>query len=415
MSFKNVADGIYKFRGRFYYRPYRADGKRTWRALPGATLKAARQHFHKLTGQGVESSLTVGEAIAVYRAADCPDGRRLARTGDRLKAEVWRCDMLDTFWNAAQCANITAASLDEYADWRIKRAKKGHGGRAVDLEIVTLKNAVRWAVRKDLLQTDPFKHITVSSYRKPTVKHCRESAPRSGDELHDLAGALFDSKRSQVLGWLTLITAMVGCRISEMLALRTDAKQGEPGNITNGVLWLRRKKKGANNFFVMHDDLKECLRHFDLWRQKQGPRVRESVWWFPGKIAGQPVEIQALTHALQRAGKIVAKAARTAHGLRSFYVTCRRSQGASDAQIALEMGHLSGGREIVRTYGDATPEKVHWMPSEGDPAWTDEALYQNYTSALTKSEHVLESKITRLSRKAQSEDTSQDNVIKGVF
>lgn len=415
MSFKKVADGIYKLRGNFYYRPYRADGKRTWRALPGATLKAARRNFHKLTGSDVGASVTVGEAIAVYRAASCPDVRRVERNGGRLKAELWRCNMLVGFWNAVQCVDITAASLDEYADWRIKRAKKGHGGRAVDLEIVTLKNAVRWALRKNLLQADPFKNITVSSYRKPVVKHCRESAPRSGDELHDLAVVLFESRRSQILGWLTLITAMVGCRISEMLALRTDAKHGEPGNISNGVLWLRRKKKGANNFFMIHEDLKACLRHFDLWRQKQAPRVRNSLWWFPGKIAGQSLETQALTHALQRAGKLVAKASRTAHGLRSFYVTCRRSQGASDPQIALEMGHLSGGREIVRTYGDATPEKVHWMPSEGEPAWADEALYQIYTSTVPKSEDLSEGKITRLARKEQEQERSPENIVKGVF
>lgn len=373
---KRVADGIYSLKGHFYYRPKKPDGNYTWRALDGRTLKTARVNHRRVLGLDFDEGLTVGEAIRVYQAADCPDKRRQQRAAEYLKAEHCRCVMLLKFWESAKCAAITSALVDDYADWRIKHAKKGHGGRAADLDIITLKNALRWVSRRGLLRNNPFEHLTVSSYRKGKIRHCREVAPKSGTELHDLAANLMEDERSALLGWLTLITAMVGCRISEMTGLRTDAKEGEPGSITADVLWLRRKKKGANNFFRIHPALKACLDAFFAWRGKQ-KKFKASPWWFPGRNGGGPVDKDSLTHALHRVGLLVAKEPRTAHGLRSFYVTCRRSEGMSDAQIALETGQISGGREIVRTYGDATPRKVSWLPESRKPVWE---LYENYTN-----------------------------------
>lgn len=373
---KRVADGIYSLRGHFYYRPKKPDGNYTWRALDGRTLKAARTHHRRVLGLDFDEGLTVGEAVQVYQAAGCPDKRRQARAAEYLKAEQGRCSMLLKFWQSAKCSSITSAMVDDYADWRIKHAKKGHGGRAADLDIITLKNALRWVSRRGLLQQNPFERLTISSYRKGKIRHCREVAPKSGAELHDLAANLMDDPRSAVLGWLALITAMIGCRISEMTVLRVDTKEGEPGSITNEILWLRRKKKGANNFFRVHPALRSCLDAFFDWRGKQ-KKFKASPWWFPGRNGGGPVDKDSLTHALRRVGLLVAGQARTAHGLRSFYVTCRRSEGMSDAQIALETGQISGGREIVRTYGDATPRKVAWLPESGKPAWE---LYEKYTN-----------------------------------
>lgn len=376
MTATRIADGIYKIGAHFYHRPKKPDGKRTWRSLDARTVKAAKLALQRATGDPLDSSLRVSEAIQVYLAAGCPDKRRQARADKYLTQEKARCKTLLKYWTDFQCARMTANAIDDYADWRIKNAKKGHGGRAADLDIVTLKNALRWSARKGLLQRDPFELITVSSYRNPKIRHCREVAPASGDELHQIAAHLFEESRGQVLGWLTLITAMVGGRVSEMTGLRIDAAPQEPGSVTDGILWLRRKKKGAHNFLKVHPVLRAALDEFFRWHRWRF--AGKSPWWFPGEDISRPAHDKALTNALRRVGMLIAGARRTAHGLRSFYVTCRRSEGLSDAEIALETGQITGGREIVRTYGEATPHKVSWMPKEGKPAW--EELYNFYTT-----------------------------------
>lgn len=382
-SFFRVADGIYRNGKHFYYRPRTPDGRRTWRALDAATLKAARIAYARVSGKA-DGTLTVGEAVEVYLAADCPQRNRQPRQGRQLDLEKGRCRTLLEYWRKFPCSSITTAALDDFADWRIE---KGRGARAAELDIVCLKNALRWAARRGLLATNPFDTIKTTGYRT-TVRHCREVAPRSGDELHDLAAHLFDEPRSVVLGWLTLLTAMVGGRISEMLSLRMDAKAGEPGNISDGVLWLRRAKKGSHPFLKIHPALEQCLNHFFSWRKIISLRSASSPWWFPGRTRGEPISEQSLSHALRRAGKLLVRQPRTAHGLRSFYVTCRRSEGVSDADIALEVGQVSGGREIVRTYGEASPVKVGWLPTKGEPAWQHLTksqkveLYHFYTTAF---------------------------------
>lgn len=377
---KNIGNGVYEKEGHFYYRPVKPDGKRTWRALDAVTSKAALAEKARLDGRGLDGKLTIGDAIQIYTTAGCPDKRRVERMGKYLSQELSRCDTLAKYWAAFQCSRLNNAELDNYADWRMKQARENgwkHGGRAVDLDIVTLRHVTRWAVRKGQLSRDPFVEIEVSSYRNPKTRHCREVAPRSGDELHDLAGQLMESPKSVTLGWMTLITAMVGFRVSEIAALRLDATGEEPGSITNGILWVTRKKKGANNFFVIHPDLERALHYFFEWRRKQ-KRFKKSPWWFPGFVDPKSqIRECSLTHALQRTARLLELPPRTAHGLRSFYVTVRRGEGASDAQIALDTGQTSGGREIVKTYGDATPLKVSWMPTKGKPAWA--ILYPSCT------------------------------------
>lgn len=393
MNFERVADGIYKLNGHFYCRPKKPDGKWTWRSLRAPTLKAAKAEYARRSGRALDIKFTCGDALRHYIAAGCPNKHRQARDGVQGDQELSRAGSLLTYWSEFPCVQLSNAALDDFADWRIRHCRKGfHGGRAADLEIVTLKNAVRWVVRRGLLAQDPFALLKISAYRKPIIRHCRESAPRSGDELHDIAAHLFEEPRGQVIAWLALITAMVGGRVSEMISLRTDAGPQEPGNITDGVLWLRRAKKGSNNFFRIHPDLQVALEEFWRWRKwKLGKR--KSDWWFIGKDVSTPIGEQSLTHALRRAGELVCGTVRTAHGLRSFYVTVRRSQGASDPQIALEIGQTSGGREIVRTYGEATPIKVSWMPEKGKPAW--EELYKFYQSSLPCKQVSKKGKIIR--------------------
>jgi hypothetical protein len=98
----------------------------------------------------------------------------------------------------------------------------------------------------------------------------------------------------------------------------------------------------------------------------------------PGRGSSQLVNKAALAHALRRLheqGLIHRKI--TPHGARAWFVTVRRSQGAPDSQIALEIGHTSGGSTLSLVSGGVPPEWIRgggptmtWLPS-GPPAWSE--------------------------------------------
>jgi hypothetical protein len=77
---------------------------------------------------------------------------------------------------------------------------------------------------------------------------------------------------------------------------------------------------------------------------------------------------------LHKTGKLNRKL--TSHGMRAFYVLARRSQGATDEQIAWEIGHSSNGACVKTTYG-GVPENwrngggpnLSWLPAVAKPAW----------------------------------------------
>lgn len=238
--------------------------------------------------------------------------------------------------------------------------------RAVDLELNTLKNVFKFAVRSGWLLRNPLDFRRPAYCNSSTVRHCRECAPRSAEELHAHALFFFEDPGTEVLGWQLLFEAFTGCRTSEALALRTDAKaEHEPGFVAGDVLWLQRAKGGVNNFFRVHPALALYLA---AWRSWHDERQGGSLWWFPG-TDGQRPGVDTLSGALRRSSKLLHPGYRvTSHGLRSYYVTVRRSQGASDAQIAIELGQRTGPSLIVQVYGDNRPAALDWLP-KGKPAW----------------------------------------------
>lgn len=124
-----------------------------------------------------------------------------------------------------------------------------------------------------------------------------------------------------------------------------------------------------------HEGLQGLLAAHAKWKTEYYP---DSPWFFPGhdREANQPVHKSALAHTLRRlhTKKRITKK-RTSHGMRAFYVTVRRSHGITDAQIAHEIGHTSGGSTLGKVYGGVPPEwlsgggpRMSWLPA-GEPAW----------------------------------------------
>lgn len=258
----------------------------------------------------------------------------------------------------------------------MKSIRKGTGHRSIDLELNTLNNAMKWAVRKQLIKVNPVAE-RVSYYSPNQARHCKDVAPISADDLHATARLLFADRRSESLAWQALFEALTGLRTNETLALRRDATPNEPGWITEdgGSLCVRRSKKAGreNPFVEVHEGLKMLLAAHRSWHQVRHP---DSPWFFPGRDSKSQLTKCALTHGLTRLYREKAIARKlTSHGLRAFYVLVRRSNGISDTQIAWEINHIGGVGTLEKSYGgvpqhwrDGKAPRLSWFP-QGPPAW----------------------------------------------
>lgn len=380
-----IADGIYRGKDangriRFYERP-EINGRRTWRALEAPTLELAKAELAaRKTDAARAKSLggpdpysktnTVAELAVVWVAAGCPGRKKRKPDAKRLEWTKKRLETVLEYFGSRWPNSIQRQDVSAYHDWRKPNILRGPGERMVELELVVLSNLLSHGERLDpnlrnnIRQRDGLRD-------SKTVKHARDRAPESTDEVHRIANAMFDFRKSEVFGWIVLLGSMTGNRISELLALRMDAKFGEPGFHNDDGLCLHRVKRGKNPFTELFPALRECLAAHHRWLMQRFP---SSPWYFPStRCKGQPVGAESLNHAMERVCGLLSLPKYTPHGLRAFRATARRAEGMSDNQIAHELGMRSGEKLIASTYGDAPPqwftrEKFSWLPTF-TPAW----------------------------------------------
>ena len=373
---KRVAPGVFQDEGgRFWSRPT-IHHRRTWKTLKATKLDDAIKEAHT-TDFEIGNGKFV-QLADLYVEAGCPNKRLEARDEAFVEKEMVRVTSLKEFFSRFSPNEIRMTHCLAYKAFRIRKVKRGSGERTVDMDLNTLSNILNYGVATGVLEFNFIRSGRPRFRKSKDVRHCRNSAPANGDELHKIALFFFSRARSSVLGWLTLFTAMTGCRISEMLRLRVDAKNpDQPGFISGNYLFLgRRSKNGINPYALITDELREALQYFQEWHKENYP---DSPWFFPGRLREeqkaelQPVGTSALNHGLNDAAEALGLPHRTPHGLRSFYVTKRRSDGVMDVQIAAEIGDKTVDL-MHDTYGDRPPnwsggEKLSWLPNDGEPAW----------------------------------------------
>lgn len=374
-----VAPGIYRHSGtKKYYERTKINGKRTWRVLSAHKLKfatdeaAAKRTQRSRIELGIEKPEVFQRSLSVlideYHRADCPDRHLHPRQGKSLDEEKRRCDILKKWWGDRTPQHITLDTIAAYAKWRMKHvAKDGcNGRRSTDQDLATLSNVIRYhSIHPNpLLGRQTF-------WREADARHCRDCAPRSGSELHELANRMFDYSRTHTLGWQLLFEALTGCRTNEICQMRADAKdRNTPGFVEGDWLWLKRSKHGVNPFVALKDrpELRELLAAHRNWLEARYPG---SPWMFPSpKDPSVHISFTALT---RRLAEISPDRKLTSHGLRAFYVLVRRGQGIADGQIAAEIGDKTV-ELIRRVYGDIPPgwqggSEIAFTPERGEPAW----------------------------------------------
>jgi len=383
--------------------------------------------------------VTVAMVILAYQAANYPTKRGVARktTGRHRNAEEGYCRTLLEFFNGnAAATNLTQNDLDLYHNWRVETLEKnrleaielkkkaeaekaklkaeklaikagkplapaplaedegttlgtkqgrkpqrvGDGHRTTDLELNTLNNAFRWALRKGMVRINPIAS-RARYYSAGDATHCKEYSVESADELHTAASKLMASRRSEVAGWQLLIEGMSGLRTEEAVTLRMGVGAQEPGGLTpdGSNLCVRRaeKSKKANPNVRVHEGLALVLKAHAIWHAQRYPL---SPYYLPGRDRKKALHIDksVLTKGLDRLfRKKVLPKKYTSHGAgRAFFIYARRCQGATDPEICYEVNHTGGVGTLESVY--ALPARhwstggapgMSWLPT-GKPAWT---------------------------------------------
>lgn len=371
----------------FWERPF-LDGQQTTRKLQSRSLRHAQLEaasnrsnlaLSKI-GRAVDpyaraDVFTVARVLEFYSAADCPQRNEQPRTGKQLSEERRSIENLSRHLGGMLWTKLTLEDLRAYHGRRLGEISRGKGHRTVDIEERCLSAAFRWAVRnqkKTGVDRNPVAHDRLLHCRAASVRHCRDVMPADAAELHALARALLGRRQSEAVGWQLLFEALIGQRTSETLRLRMDAAAPFQAGFVQGrhlYLYQSQTSKGTFPYVEIHPALQECLKEHRRWHQARFPAA---PWYFPSLFGGgvNPLRPDALTHAMRRVARQLGLPARASHGLRSFYVNVLRSQGKPDAEIALRIGHKTGGRLIVQVYGEILPYKLSWTPSTGQPAWS---------------------------------------------
>ncbi len=419
-TYLQVEAGIYRYKDKegkvtYHERPS-INGTRTYRSLgynftPQHNIKFAREEYHKrriasskgenpYADQKAETKTaeqaplktepqpasatlpsassqtsqspqkTMGDVIRKYQDDGYPNKYKQTRQGTNLCDEERHSKKLLEYWEFIPVANAGPAECDRYHDWRVKNLVQGKGNRITDRELNTLNNACRWAARQEFIKVNPVRDrpkYTPSS----EVKHCRDFMPRSTDELHESAALLFEHPNTVVLGFQMLGEAYSGLRTCEVLKWGEDVF----GSLIAGDEYMnvwRCKGQHANNPYIKnHPGMKALLAAHAAWKAVNYPNSKE---FFPSHCGGT-VTKGALAKRLRSIRKKLKRTLKS-HGMRAFYVLIRRSQGASDEQIADEIGHSSNGACIKSTYGGVPDEwrtgkgpNFSWLPTTAPLAW----------------------------------------------
>jgi integrase len=377
-----IAPGVYvDDQGRYWARP-RIHRRSTWRLLKDPAgrpiAKAKTAVALALNTDWTPAGDTFALLARLYLDAGCPNKRLEQRPASFVDAEKPRVTRLISYFGPHPCDEIRLKLLPAYAAWRKRHCHRGTGERTVDLDLATLSNVLNYGVALGQLEMNWIAHNRPRYRKARDVRHSRVLMPASADVIHAIAGHLFARPQSEVCGWLVLFAYRTGCRTSELLRLRLDAKPGEAGYCDHSALRTphsaflhlgRRSKNGLNPWVEIAPDLAQLLECFHWWHAKRYPK---SKVYFPCRLrqaTDEPVDKSAAGKAMARACRELQLPHTTPHALRAYYVTKRRRDGVHDSVVAAEIGDATVSL-ISTTYGD-TPggEKLSWLPTSALPAW----------------------------------------------
>lgn len=429
-QFKSVGPSVcHEVGTKNFYHVVRLPGKKypTKRKLNSTTKRAAIEEVAVIKtrlreaklGVGLDpytASITAGLVMEKWESADCPDRDGVSRSGLPLKAEIAKLNRLRPFWKSKIVHEIASwLHTDEYGKERQRRNKTPFTlGRSINVELATLSNAFSWAVKVGMIKSNPIASDRKSFYKPEQARHCTAVMPRSDEEFHHRIAVLLSSDRTRPLGFQYALEGLTGCRTSEILACRLDAKAlpndgGEPGYFDAFKLHVHRCKDGINPYTPMeavagHDPLRDFMQAFLNWHETEH---RASPYFIPGGRSNQPMDRCSLNKALIRTSELLKLDKVTSHAQRAYFVHTMRSLGVADNEIAARLGHRST-QQVEQTYGKV---KTGWfgswqqdfLPEDFAPAWAGWVPQKPYQILI----------VPKLKERNESKQTPAKNPDKG--
>jgi hypothetical protein len=366
--FERIGPNLYRrgSHGTIYAR-VKLDGKRIWRSTDSDDPATARKVFKEwrsqqvLRNNGVEppvaalerKRLTVNQAIDLYIAAEFPDRRMRPKNASTVKTETKCFQRLRPFLGHRAAVGLKPVDCDEYQHWRQsggyrweragKQRESRAGNRIIDLELQTLGNALELAKRQQKIRLNPLRD-RVRYHSEEDTRHCREVAP-TPQQLEIMERSLRLGRKT-VHADCMLFLGFSGLRINEALPLDWEAIDWK-----EGLIHVRREKKGINPWVPILDEMEPLLRNMQA-------RATSHLLFPSPNDPSRPVAYATISHALYKVCRDLGMKHVTAHGLRSYFVTQCRQSGLSDADIACLIGDKSGPQIISTTYGDVRPDHL---------------------------------------------------------
>jgi integrase len=352
--------------------------------LKGPTHYDALRDQTKLRG-----NLTVGQILDEWETAGFPGSDRRPRGAPQQKRQKDLLPALGRWWRPRLLNTIKGPTLGDYAEWRRANCRKGFSGdRVIDLDLNVLSCAFDWAVATGRAEQNPFKDRPRFQH-SDDITHSPAYMPQSDEEFHILCGALLLSADPYyvVAGAQLIYLGLTGQRPGEAPYLRWDAtfagSHPEPGHrypitVEGGkaeLLAVHRLKGGINPAVRVRPALGAFLAAWQPYSQARWG----SKFYFPNpsdpKTPFAAPNSRQLDKPLTDVATQLKLGERHPHAMRAYYVRVRRSQGADDSTIALELGQGSGAKMIVQTYGEARgihgDGRFDWLPAGKDvvPCW----------------------------------------------
>jgi integrase len=371
MKFERIGECLYR-RGTTIYARVRINKRLTWRSTETNDPADARKWIKKwkqevwMLANGIEPKgvilhrlrVTVGELIDGYIEAGCPTRKMQAKAATTIKNEKFFLSPVRAYFGDTAAATVTVGDCDRYRDWRLSggyvstfKVRGGHprtlktsgGNRSVDLELTVLANVFNLAVRRAVLQSNPF--VGRGRYSLASeVRHCREVAP-TPEGLKKIENWL-RARNEHAVADLVCFLAFSGLRIGEALPLEWNAV-----NWGEEILQVKREKRGITPWVPILSEMKALLRAMET--------RRTSHLLFASPFdPNTPRDVSAVRHRITAACSRLKIGHVTPHGLRSYFVTQARQSGLTDAEIAMLIGDKTGPAIIAHTYGDVRPDHL---------------------------------------------------------
>jgi hypothetical protein len=317
---------------------------------------------------------TVGEAIRFYIEQGYLTEDGLKRQSKNEADEKRHCTYLLEFWDKVKLADVSWKQMVDYKDDRCakRRSQTGSNGhRAVDRQLNTLSNVMKFALLHNRAKVNPFADRPKFRKNKDVI-HCRTFMPEDSEELHDCLEILCKNPHSVPLAFQLALESYSGLRCEEIAHWGTQSfgKFDPSGQYVH--VWRVKGQHNENPYCELNDGLKVAIAAFNAWKKVHFPNTKV---YFPSHFGGS-IHPDSLKRALLRIRPKLKRPLKSHGAGRAFFVLIQRSWGHNDAEIADMLGQTSGGATIRSTYGGVPRNwrngrlpKLSWLPIKRKPAW----------------------------------------------